>query len=155
MHFAKTKIHTLQKECDSAYSNDDISDWFDGISVKNLKKMSASSIIEIGSHTISHPLLTETSTDQIENELVLSKTFLEGIFKKPVKYFAYPSGNYNSLVISKVKKAGYKAAFGIDKVNRLGHPIYEIPRIGIYSSELSYLYAKLSGIYQKPINRLK
>ena len=52
--------------------------------------MADSSIIEIGSHTISHPLLTETSADQIENELVLSRTFLEEIIKKPVKYFAYP-----------------------------------------------------------------
>ena len=155
LHFAKTKIHRLQKEHNSIHSKDNISDWFDGISIKNLKEMADSSIIEIGSHTISHPLLTETSADQIENELVLSRTFLEGIIKKPVKYFAYPSGNYNSLVISKVREAGYEAAFGIDKINHLGHPIYEIPRIGIYSSELSYLYAKFSGIYQKPIKRLK
>ena len=53
-YFAKTKIHRLQKEHNSIHSKDNISDWFDGISIKNLKEMADSSIIEID--TIPFPI---------------------------------------------------------------------------------------------------
>ena len=68
-----------------------------------------------------------------------------------IDYFAYPSGDYDLKVINAVEKTGYKLAFGIDKIKNLGRTKFEIPRIGIYSSEIPYLAAKLSGLYSGPI----
>ena len=66
----------------------------------------------------------------------------------------YPTGDYNQNVINFVRDTGYKAAFGIDNINNIGFPKFEIPRVGIYSSKRSYLEAKMSGLYHKPLNRL-
>ena len=39
-------------------------------------------------------------------------------------------------------------------IKNFGYPNYEIPRVGIYSSDNSYLSAKLSGLYRRPINKI-
>ena len=46
--------------------------------------------ISIGSHTLSHPMLTRLSPCQLEEELCKSKTLLEDELGAPVKSFAYP-----------------------------------------------------------------
>jgi hypothetical protein len=65
-----------------------------------------------------------------------------------VDLFAYPTGDYDSRVIAAVKRAGYRAAFACDS-KRLGDPIYEIPRIGIYSADRDYLAVKFSGLHRR------
>tara|TARA_Y100000816_G_scaffold228786_1_gene173909 strand:+ start:432 stop:1286 length:855 start_codon:yes stop_codon:yes gene_type:complete len=127
------------------------SDFFDGISEKNLKKMASDSLITIGSHTVTHPVLTKCSDKELYIELKKSKSYLEKIINKKIDAFAYPFGIYDERVLSHVKKAGYKIAFGTDVINKIGSHLFEIPRIGIYSNKKSYLSAKLSGLYLKPV----
>ena len=149
LHFIKLKV---EKNVDLFGLNKDIqSDLFDGISKENLAQMASNPLVTIGSHSVSHPLLSKCSKAGLANELVNSKKYLESIIERPVKYLAYPSGDYNEKVINAVKESGYELAFGIDKINNLGQLNYEIPRIGIYSSEIPYLAAKLSGLYSSPI----
>ena len=63
---------------------------------------------EIGSHTWSHPNLTEISLEEVEKELKKSKEWLlDKGFK--VYSFAYPYGAFNEEIIEKVKKY-YKVA---------------------------------------------
>ena len=59
---------------------------------------------EIGWHTWSHRDLTKLSKDEIMYEV-----------KAPFecKYFAYPYGTYNQLVIDCVKEAGYEKAYSV------------------------------------------
>lgn len=47
---------------------------------------------EIGSHTISHPLLTRIPYGAAEYEIAYSKPMLEAIIGKEVKKFSYPRG---------------------------------------------------------------
>jgi peptidoglycan/xylan/chitin deacetylase (PgdA/CDA1 family) len=54
---------------------------------------------EIGSHTVSHPRLTEIPYDQMVYELEQSKIMLEQITGKPVDTVAYPWGAYNNNVV--------------------------------------------------------
>lgn len=74
--------------------------------IKSLNEMG----IEIGSHTITHTLLTRTTIQQIKWELSESKKVLEDIIRKEVKSFSYPGGYYNQVIKRYVKKAGYKEA---------------------------------------------
>tara|TARA_Y100000591_G_C21821287_1_gene693774 strand:- start:305 stop:1144 length:840 start_codon:yes stop_codon:yes gene_type:complete len=149
LHFIKEKA---EQNVDLLDLNKDIqSDLFDGISKKNLAQMAANPLVTIGSHTVSHPLLSKCSQVDLTNELVKSRKYLENITERPVKYLAYPSGDYNEKVINAVKEAGYELAFGIDKTHNYGQLNFEIPRIGIYSNEIPYLAAKLSGLYSSPI----
>ena len=153
LHFIEEKIesNTFKK---SSIPKVLRSDFFNGISEENLFKMSKNKLVTIGSHTITHPLLSQCSKSEIKKEIFESKEYLEMLIGKSVDYFAYPSGDYNEEVINQVIACGYRAGFGIDTIKNFGFPSHEIPRVGIYSNNISYLSAKLSGLYQRPINKI-
>ena len=108
--------------------------------------------IEIGSHTVLHPILTRIPLSKAEEELVYSKRRIESEIRKPVISFAYPNGSrsdYSPDVINLVRQTGYELAFTLTgraspytKVKR--HP-FEISRIFLGSSDvLPRFVAKLS-----------
>jgi peptidoglycan/xylan/chitin deacetylase (PgdA/CDA1 family) len=66
--------------------------------------------MEIGSHTLTHPVLTRLSRDQVLHELVASKRILENISGQPVESLVYPEGKFNSTIGPWVAAAGYKLA---------------------------------------------
>ncbi len=49
-------------------------------------------LVEIGNHTVNHPVLTSLGSDAIEWELRQNNRDLEDIIQKPIRYFAYPNG---------------------------------------------------------------
>ena len=71
--------------------------------------------IEIGAHTVSHPILTSLPDDDARAEIVGSKEALEAILGRPVRYFAYPNGkaglDFDARHIAMVREAGFAAAF--------------------------------------------
>lgn len=50
---------------------------------------------EIGSHTITHPHLTDLPTQEAIYEIIASKTMLQQLFNVEVKKFCYPRGYAN------------------------------------------------------------
>ena len=68
------------------------------------------SLIDIGSHTVSHCILDRISVDEARQELINSKKTIEERLQKEVRHFCYPNGNFNSEIIELVKKAGYQSA---------------------------------------------
>ena len=70
--------------------------------------------MEIGAHTVSHPILSKLSLSQVEDEIKTSKSVLEGITGTPIDLFAYPNGkveqDYLLSHAEVVKKLGFKAA---------------------------------------------
>jgi len=48
------------------------------------------------------------------------------------------------------REVGYRAAFAVES-RKLGAPLFEIPRIGLYSSDHAYLDSKLSGLHRRPV----
>ncbi|MBY0238442.1 MAG: polysaccharide deacetylase family protein [Burkholderiaceae bacterium] len=71
--------------------------------------------IEIGAHTVSHPILTSLSDQEALREMVESKTALEAITGAPVRYFAYPNGkaglDFDQRHVMMARQAGFDAAF--------------------------------------------
>jgi peptidoglycan/xylan/chitin deacetylase (PgdA/CDA1 family) len=65
---------------------------------------------QIGSHTITHPKLSESSDEQVEYEVSDSKRILEDRFGIAVKTFAYPFGIWLPNIASQVERAGYMGA---------------------------------------------
>jgi len=60
---------------------------------------------EIGSHSITHPYLTQLTLSGIDKELLQSKQYLESIVGAgKVTDFASPYGDYNSQVIGEIQK---------------------------------------------------
>jgi peptidoglycan/xylan/chitin deacetylase (PgdA/CDA1 family) len=66
--------------------------------------------IEIGAHTVDHVDLARQSSAGVHFQLTASKTTLEGLLGHPVLSLCYPSGRFNSTVISAAANAGYRDA---------------------------------------------
>lgn len=69
---------------------------------------------EIGTHTRTHPHLTQLALAQIHNEIDGSKNDLEAIGISPNNVFVYPYGDYNGTVKQVVKDAGFIGARSSD-----------------------------------------
>lgn len=66
--------------------------------------------IEIGSHTITHPNLSNTEPDRAINEIKASKSKLEAMISDEIVSFCYPSGYFSDQTIEIIKEAGYSYA---------------------------------------------
>ena len=120
-------------------------DEYSAVNWGEVKEM-AENGIEIGSHTISHPILSKIDPDQLVKEVCLSKNVLETQLDTQIKSFCYTNshpGDINGKVVSEVKAAGY-----------LGSPFwrdystfdpYLMPRIGL-SNDMREFAVKLAGI---------
>jgi len=80
----------------------------------NQVKEMNSSIINFGSHTVTHPILSRLTNEELDYELLESKKQIELNLNSPINSISYPNGNessYNDLVINKAKSFGYKVGF--------------------------------------------
>ncbi len=66
--------------------------------------------VEFGSHTLSHPMLSEVSLEEARRELVDSRRVIEDRLGMPAGLFCYPRGDYSEPVKQAVREAGYLAA---------------------------------------------
>ena len=67
--------------------------------------------IEFGSHSMNHQLFDRITPDEIDNEVVESKAFIENLLQRDCTTFAYPAGFFNDHAKAAIKDAGYLAAF--------------------------------------------
>jgi len=105
------------------------------LTAKQLKEISDSGLVSIGSHTVSHPELSKLNKKTIEKELVKSKQVLENITKKEIKTISYPNGNYDENVI-KIAKKHYEYGLIMNYKTQIVAMLnnYKINRIGIYKN---------------------
>ena len=71
------------------------------------------SVVTIGSHTLSHPILTGLAHAQLVDEVRASRQFLEERLRRPVTHFCYPNGANDPRVQAEVGKA-YDSAVTTD-----------------------------------------
>lgn len=89
--------------------------------------------IEIGAHTVSHPILTSLDDDSARLEIATGKEQLEHILDKPVRFFAYPNGkvgkDFDKRHVDMVRDAGFSAAFttAVGAMTR-DQDLFQIPR---------------------------
>jgi peptidoglycan/xylan/chitin deacetylase (PgdA/CDA1 family) len=84
-------------------------DEFGPIAWAEAREMQANGI-EIGSHTMTHPILTRVGDERLRLELRESKSRLEEALKRRIEQFCYPNGDYDERVRSEVALAGYSVA---------------------------------------------
>lgn len=70
--------------------------------------------MQIGAHTVSHPILARLADEQARQEIGDSKRFLEGLLGERVGLFAYPNGkpgeDYSPQTVEVVRSLGFDAA---------------------------------------------
>lgn len=86
---------------------------------------------EIGSHTGSHPHLTQIDPAALANELARSKAACEHHLAGACTSLAYPYGDVDERVVAATAQAGYSAAAALPRDLR-SHDVLEWPRIGVY-----------------------
>jgi peptidoglycan/xylan/chitin deacetylase (PgdA/CDA1 family) len=86
---------------------------------------------EVGSHTVTHPHLTQLGDDELERELVESRAAVEAALGEPCDSIAYPYGDVDPRVIDAAGRAGYATGAALPahwgEVGAL-----EWPRVGVY-----------------------
>ena len=102
------------------------------LSLAELQEMTASGLIHIGCHTMTHRILTGLSKKGLHYEIEEAKNRLQDLTGQSVSLFAYPFGHsksYNKEIIEKVRKAGFTAAcIGISGLNDHRTDRFEIRR---------------------------
>jgi peptidoglycan/xylan/chitin deacetylase (PgdA/CDA1 family) len=70
--------------------------------------------MDIGAHTVSHPILTRLDAEQAADEMSVGKRALEQLLDEPVELFAYPNGvpgqDYAAEHVAMAKACGFRAA---------------------------------------------
>jgi len=96
--------------------------------VKGLSMMPG---IEIGSHAVSHTMLSMLPPDQQKREIRISKRNLEKLLHGPIRFFSYPYGDkvdFTQETARLVSEIGYEAGFAniqgevLSPVNRFSIP---------------------------------
>lgn len=103
---------------------------------------------EIGSHTCTHPRLTECDDATLATELGRSRAVCEERLSIPCSSIAYPYGDHDDRVAAAVQDAGYRAAAALPGVLRSRDPL-RWPRIGVYHVDTERRFAlKISPIVE-------
>jgi len=114
--------------------------------------LSRSSIVEIGAHTVNHPVLATLSPAAQKREIELSKTALEELIDRPVTSIAYPHGDYSEETIGLVQQAGFSWAC----TTRPGlvwqhHDRFQLPRFYVGNWDRDE-FAKRISTWQKSLS---
>jgi len=124
-----------------------------------LREMAESGLVEIGSHTVTHPILSGVSDDECWRELTTSRQQIEEAMGRPVDSFCYPNGkteDYRPSQVQQVREAGYKGAVAANAglVTGQANP-YELPRLGVSGRDDALSVSKnLDGVehYHSKLN---
>jgi peptidoglycan/xylan/chitin deacetylase (PgdA/CDA1 family) len=103
---------------------------------KQLKQLASSSLVELGSHTHSHHLLSLLTDEKLRFELQHSKSLLEKITGKRVESIAFPDGAYDKRVMDFCVREGYKHLVAVGLNEQTDRDISGlIPRMGVSCSD--------------------
>jgi glycosyltransferase involved in cell wall biosynthesis/peptidoglycan/xylan/chitin deacetylase (PgdA/CDA1 family) len=95
-----------------------------------LSMLAAEELVEIGTHSESHPVLPKLTVLQQEREIVQSRASIEQVIGKPIRSFAYPYGARSQETIALVQRHGFDSAcITFDDVVFPGTDPFQLPRI--------------------------
>ena len=92
--------------------------------------MAKGGLVEVGSHTVTHPALANLPLSVQREQIRRSKASLEDVLGRPVTSFSYPHGSYTPETAALVREAGFACACSslIDLVWR-GTDRFQLPRM--------------------------
>jgi peptidoglycan/xylan/chitin deacetylase (PgdA/CDA1 family) len=89
--------------------------------------------MDIGGHTVRHPILTRCDDATAWREITEGARHLQSVLHRPIHLFAYPNGqpgaDYGSAHVGMVREAGFHAAFSTSAgAARRGDDPFQLPR---------------------------
>lgn len=124
------------------------SDDYDDLSWEDVDILLKNNKIEVGSHTLTHPVLTEITPDEAETELKLSYEQLRRRINSDDLAIAYPHGQASEAVMKIAAATGYSCGLvNTDAGNDFQTDLFRLNRTVINSDDdLSLFAARVAGI---------
>lgn len=112
--------------------------------------------MEIGGHTVSHPILANLDAEQVRQELKENKKVLNDLLGVEPRFFAYPNGktgkDYLPEQVSLIKEAGYQAAVTTEwGVCNQTSDVWQLPRFTPWDNTPLKFMLRMARIYQQPM----
>lgn len=111
--------------------------------------------MEIGGHTVTHPILAKIGNTAALAEIANGKEILEGITGAPVRLFAYPNGkpgkDYHADHVTMVRQVGFDAAVSTAWGAARSHDdLFQLPRFTPWDKrELFYVLRMVRNTFNK------
>jgi peptidoglycan/xylan/chitin deacetylase (PgdA/CDA1 family) len=124
------------------------------LSQHELKELSKNKLVEIGSHSHSHSVLTKIGPEEVQFELAHSKQILENIIEKTTSIIAYPNGCSNLQIDTIATELGYTYLLKTDDKTTFMTKNFDFKtasfyRINQYHQNTELLLAHTFGIIKK------
>lgn len=119
----------------------------EALTLDELKELNKHPLINIQSHTYTHPILTNVDDISLEYELSNSKKELADLLGKEITVLSYPNGSFSQREV-KCAARNYSCAYTTEEYYpRQGGNLYLIPRIGLTDNYWSNL-SKMVGAWK-------
>jgi peptidoglycan/xylan/chitin deacetylase (PgdA/CDA1 family) len=114
--------------------------------------------MDVGGHTVTHPILARLSPDEARGEIDGSFGFLRELTGERPVSFAYPNGqpgrDYNAMHVDFVRRAGFDLAVTTAPATATASDDrYQLPRVAIWSATAGKLTANLARTYLQTSGR--
>lgn len=102
-------------EAAAPFRNDQtLSDYWQQLSIEQIRELAASPIATIGSHGYYHNNLGGIEFNDAVDELKNSKSFLENTIQQEVHSIAFPDGSYSREIVDAAEMAGYTQQLAVE-----------------------------------------
>jgi peptidoglycan/xylan/chitin deacetylase (PgdA/CDA1 family) len=102
------------------------------VNVEELRALSTTNGVNVGAHTLTHPLLAALSADEQREEIQGTRDCLERLLARPVSLFSYPYGGhdaFDAVTMRLVRETGYTlACSATGGLARPEHFPFNVPR---------------------------
>ena len=119
---------------------------------QEIRQLADGGLVEIGAHTVTHPVLSAIPVAQQQQEISESKTQLEQILDQPVESFAYPYGtrdDYTRDSVEIVKQTNFSCACSnFTGVVQPRTSLYELPRLVVRDWDGDEFERRLRGWFR-------
>jgi peptidoglycan/xylan/chitin deacetylase (PgdA/CDA1 family) len=113
--------------------------------------------IELGAHTVTHPILSRLDPAAQEIEIAGSRDRLAAELGEAPRSFAIPNGSprdYDVHTLEIVQRLGFVAGCTTRRgSNRPGDSVFELRRLGVGSDSIALLEARLAGLFDENVRR--
>jgi peptidoglycan/xylan/chitin deacetylase (PgdA/CDA1 family) len=120
----------------------------------NVREMAADPLVDIGAHSLSHPLLGQLDRDEASREIAGSKSRIEREIDRPVAHFAFPFGDARAIGdhgVALAREAGFDLALTTRRevlTAADAERLHELPRITLDSryETIAQVRGQLCGV---------
>ncbi len=121
---------------------------------ERIRELATLPLVTLGSHTVSHPRLSQLLPAEAARELKDSKHALEDLTGRPVELFSFPHGDWTPQLVDLAQAAGYRRLFGIEPVRLEDAKLPPVVgRVAVEPGDTTLEFIlKLKGCYRRAVH---